>query len=694
MNKIFTFSSILLSSFFLAQEQHVPQDTIKQTAEIQEVLIKAQRKKQYIDKSVYTFDEEALKKARYSNDLLRTLPELQFDPISSSITSIKGGSLLLLINGVEATELQARGIRPENVVRVEYYDNPPTRWANRADTVVNIITRNPEIGFAAGADVKSAFTTGFVDGQAYANYTNGRNNIGFEYSFNLRDYDNRIVNREYDYQLQGSHYNTKETKRDHFGYTNQDITLRYTNSLMGNYVFQTKFTMNIFNYFSKGAGGSLFTKDNLLEQHGNSDYNGEKYSPPKLDLYFSKNLGKKDEISFNLVGSSYTSKSFEVDKEWNLDTGASVFDNDMNLKAKQSSIVGEIAYTHDFGVGKLSAGYRISNDHVDNTLDNLAGHFTYSVNYLKQYMYSEFAGKKQKFMYRLGLGLTNIHNKSAATTEDDWIITPKLMFGYELKKNQSLRLTSSYTPYSPSSGSLSPNVTQVVPNIVSTGNPYLTPQKAWNNSLTYSYNNKYFDFNANLFYNYTQDAINSIYTLYNNDTQYAITYENADFNSRTGVQVTGSLKPFGSRLLVIKANLYPTMQRVKTSSGTLLKNNYFGNSFTLSSEYKNLSVTYMFNIPTYQLSGAFLNMGENASHLFASYKLSDWTVTGGMYWAGMPSRYKAKTLPESLVSYNSQTRIFNNRNMFIVGVSYDFAKGKKNEVDRKLNNDTAPAATF
>ena len=693
MNKIFTFSSILLSAFFMAQEQAV-QDTIKQTAEIQEVLIKAQRKKQYIDKSVYTFDEEALKKARYSNDLLRTMPELQYDSISKSIASIKGGSLLLLINGIESTELQARGIRPENVVRVEYYDNPPTRWANRADTVVNIITRNPEVGFAAGADVSSALTTGFVDGQAYANYTNGRNNVGFEYSFNLRDYDNRAFTKEYDYHLQGSHFNTKETGKDHFGYINQDLTLRYTNSLLGNYVFQTKFTMNIFNYFSKGAGGRLFTKDNLTEQHGNSDYNGEKYSPPKLDLYFSKNLGKKDEISFNVVGSSYTSKSFEVDKEWNIETGASVFDNDMNLKAKQTSIVGEVAYTHDFGVGKLSAGYRISNDHVDNTLDNLAGHFTYSVNYLTQYMYSEFAGKKQKLMYRLGLGLTNIHNKSAATTEDEWVITPKLMLGYELKKNQSLRLTSSYIPYSPSSVSLSPNIRQTVPNIVGTGNPYLTSQKAWNNSLTYSYNNKYFDINANLFYNYTQDAINSIYKLYNNDTQYALTYENADFNSRAGVQITGSLKPFGNSLLVIKANLYPTMQRVKTSSGALLKNNYFGNNFTLSSEYKKFSVTYMFNIPTYQLGGAFLNMGENKSHFFASYKVNDWTLTTGMYWIGTPSQYRTKTLQESLVSYTSQTRIYNNRNMFVLGVSYDFAKGKKNQVDRKLNNDTAPAATF
>lgn len=94
MKKQITFALLLLSSIAFAQENNTPpiQDSIQKTKEIQEVLIKSQRKKQFIDKAVYSFDEEALKKARYANDLLQTLPELQFDPISSSITSIKGGT--------------------------------------------------------------------------------------------------------------------------------------------------------------------------------------------------------------------------------------------------------------------------------------------------------------------------------------------------------------------------------------------------------------------------------------------------------------------------------------------------------------------------------------------------------------------------------------------------------------------------
>ena len=39
--------------------------------------------------------------------------------------------------------MQVRTIKPEDVIKVEYYDNPPTRWATRADTVVNI-TKTPK----------------------------------------------------------------------------------------------------------------------------------------------------------------------------------------------------------------------------------------------------------------------------------------------------------------------------------------------------------------------------------------------------------------------------------------------------------------------------------------------------------------------------------------------------------------------
>lgn len=664
------------------------------TKEIQEVILKLQRKKQFADKAVYTFDKEALEKARYAKDLLRTLPELQLDPVANTITSTKGGTTLFLINGIEATDMQIRSVAPSEVLKVEYYDIPPARWATRADTVVNILTKSTETGYVFGADVSAALNTGFVNGSAYADYTKGKNNFGLEYSLNLRDYDDRRVNSIYDYQLNGKHYRSDENRKDHFGYTFQNIALRYTRLVRDDYAFQAKLNMDIFSRFSKGLGQSVFAEDNLKEEHNMFKNNGSDYVIPKLDLYYSKKIGEKDELSINVVGSHYTTNTTETAKEWIVGSGLSVYDNDMVLKAKQTSLVGELAHVHDFTAGKLSSGYRISRSSISNDLNNLAGYSQYSVTYLEQYFYSEFAGKVDQFSYRIGAGLTNIHNKSAENTFDEWTFTPKVILAYQIKGNQNLRFTASYNPISPWSNALSSNVVQLAPNIVQRGNPFLKSQQVFSNNLTYSFNNKYFDFNAGLFYRYTNRVINQYYVQDEVLNGYALTYENGKNAQRYGVQLTGSYKPFGNSLLVIKAVITPTSETVRTSKGALIKNDYLGNYFSLSSEYKSLSVQYQFNIPVYSLNGAFLNTNENQNNIFVSYKHKNWTFSTGMYWIGMPSEYKTKSLPESLVDYKVNTQIMNNKSMFVLGLSYDFSKGKKTEIQRKLNNETAPAATF
>lgn len=669
-------------------------DSISSTKAIEEVILKSQRKKQYADRAVYTFDKETLDKARYAKDLITTLPELQIDPISNTLKSTKGGTTLFLINGIEASDMQIRSVQPAEVVRVEYYDIPPARWATRADQIVNIITRNPETGYVFGADTTTAFDTGFVNASAYGNYTKGQNDFGVEYSINLRDYDNRTVKSIYDYQLGDSHYRSEEDKKDHFGYTYQNIALRYTRSVPENYAFQAKLNLDLFTSFVKGNGQSLFNQDAMTELHGMFKNGNSDYTKPTLDLYFSKNIGKKDELSINFVGSDFSTNTLEVAREWEIISGNLVYNNDMNLKAKQSGIVGEIAHVHTFEKGKLSSGYRISNTAISNELLNLEGFSQYEVNYLEQYFYTEYSGKLKKLNYRLGAGLTNIHNKSAETVDDNWSFNPKVILSYAVKNNQTLRFTSSYRPQSPWSAALSSNVVQIAPNIVQRGNPYLKPKQTFHTNLQYSYNNKYFDFNSILFYNYMKGDINQYYAADPLTGGYALMYENSKYTRQFGVQFSGSVKPFGSSILVIKANLVPTSVKLVTNTNQEIRNNYINNYFVISSEYKSLSVQYQFNFPVYTLNGAFLNTNENANHFFASYKLKEWTLTGGMYWIGMPSDYKTKSLPESLVNYSRRNQIWNNKSMFVLGVNYDFSKGKKTQIDKKLNNSTAPAATF
>ena len=693
MNKRTLHTLAFLASLQGFCQENTAKDSISNVKEIQEVIIKSQKRKVFSDHVSYSFDEKAIKSARYAKDLVVSVPQLQLDPVSNNVSSIRGGKILILINGRESTNLQLQGIKPEAVVRIDYYDVPPTRWANKADLVVNVITRNPENGYTGGASVQNATFTGFVNGSAYFTHTRGKNTFGLDYNLGFRDYDNRNYHSTYEYLLNGQKYRSDEFRKEHFGYTIQEISATYSNSKEDSYSFQAKLNLNMNHYFSRANGESEFIQGAITTQNSLLNSDNEKYINPVLDLYFNKNLGQKDEIALNAVGSFFRTQNSKLAKEWVTNTGASVFENDMNLSNRQFNSVVELAHIHKFKIGKLNSGYRFSNENISNNLTNLAGHSEYEVNYFKQYFYTEFSVKIKKLMYRLGAGITNINNKSQYERTNEWSFTPNLILGYQLSKNQSLQLISSYKPNTPSGEQLSSNIVQLVPNIVKQGNPYLKPEYLWKNQLKYSFNNKYFDFNIIAFYNNTKSAITEYYSFDLPANRYVLSYENADNYTKGGAQFVGVIKPFGNNYLRITTLLAPIWEKIKIKD-IEIKNSYLSNRLTLVSQYKNFTLQYQFNIPVFSLDGAFLYTNENQNHLFLQYKKNGWTFTSGMYWIGVPSEYKSKSYSKSLVEFTNHTKIQNNKNMLVFGVAYDFSKGKNNEIDKKLENSGGSAVNF
>ena len=693
MNKRTLHTLAFLTSLQGFCQENTVKDSIPNVKEIQEVIIKSQKRKVFSDHVSYSFDEKAIKSARYAKDLVVSVSQLQLDPVSNNVSSIRGGKILILINGRESSNLQLQGIKPETVVRIDYYDVPPTRWANKADLVVNVITRNPENGYTGGASVQNATFTGFVNGSAYFTHTRGKNTFGLDYNLGFRDYDNRNYHSTYEYLLNGQKYRSDEFRKEHFGYTIQEISATYSNSKEDSYSFQAKLNLNMNHYFSRANGESEFIQGAITTQNSLLNSDNEKYINPVLDLYFNKNLGQKDEIALNAVGSFFRTQNSKLAKEWVTNTGASVFENDMNLSNRQFNSVVELAHIHKFKIGKLNSGYRFSNENISNNLTNLAGHSEYEVNYFKQYFYTEFSVKIKKLMYRLGAGITNINNKSQYERTNEWSFTPNLILGYQLSKNQSLQLISSYKPNTPSGEQLSSNIVQLVPNIVKQGNPYLKPEYLWKNQLKYSFNNKYFDFNIIAFYNNTKSAITEYYSFDLPANRYVLSYENADNYTKGGAQFVGVIKPFGNNYLRITTQLAPIWEKIKIKD-IEINNSYLSNRLTLVSQYKNFTLQYQFNIPVFSLDGAFLYTNENQNHLFLQYRKNGWTFTSGMYWIGVPSEYKSKSYSKSLVEFTNHTKIQNNKNMLVFGVAYDFSKGKNNEIDKKLENSGGSVVNF
>lgn len=176
------------------------------TTALDEVVIKASRKTNHVDKSVYTFSKEQIKNARYSNDLLNGIEDLSIDVMSNKISKLGGGSVKILINGVNATDNDLKSIPADKVLKVEYYDMPPARYAT-VSTLVNVITKRLDTGWNGGIEATHAFSTGFGNDDFYIKHIVGNHQLALNYELRYRDYNEQIVEESYQYKLDEDNLN-------------------------------------------------------------------------------------------------------------------------------------------------------------------------------------------------------------------------------------------------------------------------------------------------------------------------------------------------------------------------------------------------------------------------------------------------------------------------------------------------------
>ena len=62
-----------------------------------------------------------------------------------------GNNVKILLNGISASDIDLKGIPANKIVKVEYYNIPPARYAD-AGTLINVITKKLDNGVNAGVE--------------------------------------------------------------------------------------------------------------------------------------------------------------------------------------------------------------------------------------------------------------------------------------------------------------------------------------------------------------------------------------------------------------------------------------------------------------------------------------------------------------------------------------------------------------
>lgn len=659
--------------------------------ELGEVVVKGSLTRQKTDHKVILFNKEQIANASYAKDLLRTMPNIREEPISGKLSTMQGGGLLVLINGVKSTDAQLKMIPPEKVLRVEYYDIPPARYAY-VSTVINVITKTLDNGYTLGIQTLTAFTTGFNNSSAYYSATHGKHRFDLEYELNYRNYKNRIEDVQYGYLLNGMQYQDNTRGKDAFGYTTHSLSLKYAFVEAEKRIFQATLTPDYSTSFSKAVYDGTYQKGNDISVLNKDWDKNDKTLHPALDLYYWKKLSDKDELSLNLNLNHFQTQGNDNRKEWGKEADNKTYEEFMTLNNQKQSIIGEAAYSRKLSIAsKFNAGYRVEYSHLLSDLNNLFGSSKYISDYLQQYTYGEITGMKNKWMYRLSLGLTHIYSKSLDNKYNRILFTPKMVLGYNINNRNSLRLVVNCSPIMPSIDMLSNNAISLTRDIVKMGNPNLTNGSMTQVMLMESYNNKWLSLLAGGFYQYEHNPINQYFRIDGNKLM--LTYRNTSHNHYYGSFIQSQIKPLGNELLQVGLFVQPYWQRVFTPEG-VQTNFSLENRFSLNMQYKNFILDYQYVIPSYSISGIFRSLSENSNDLTITYKLKNWQFYAGVLFMGKDAHYRTETIDGSFVKYSDDRRIRDNKSMFTIGFSYNFHSGKQKEVLRKLNNKDNSAPVF
>ena len=141
------------------------------------------------DRKIVFPTENQLKVSTNGVNLLRSmmLPRIEVDPMTNAVSLTGQGELQLRINGVEATNSDLIALQPQDIVRIEYIENPGLRYG-KAEAVLNYITRRHESGGSVNLDLMQSPHVLFAQDHLSAKFNHKRSEFGLSYDLWARDF--------------------------------------------------------------------------------------------------------------------------------------------------------------------------------------------------------------------------------------------------------------------------------------------------------------------------------------------------------------------------------------------------------------------------------------------------------------------------------------------------------------------------
>lgn len=688
---IVVFAAAMIGAAANAQTDSIEVDT---TYTLGEVTVNGMRVINKVDRQVLLPTSTMKKHSSNGYDLLSkmTLNGIITDTENQIIKSMKGGSVQVRINDIKANQQDITALRPDEVVRVEYIDNPGVRYSDGSiDAVINFVVKRRYAGYVGGLGTMQAFTTGFNNSNAYFKYNYKKSEFCIYYNFSYRGYDERKVDSENTYFFPDG----TERRRQYLGYNTDFMYTTNTVQLGYNLAEPDKYTLNVSLYYNQNNipkyGSNQLAKETSMPDLYLYNKKSKKMYTPSLDIYWSMNLPKNQNITANVVGTyigtdyNYQSSNYLFNQSPEQSMQADpVNDYSYSTTGRKYSLISEAIYTKNFEKEVFSAGGEYTVSHTDNAYKG-AVNTDAVLNSNNLYLFAQLQGKLGVFNYQVGLGANYLAIHQGNIGFNKWTLRPQLSLSTKITDNLFVRYSGRMSQLAPSLSQLTDVRNQSDELNASDGNTGLKPYTGYSNSLTVSWTRPLFNFQLYGSWYYAPDIIMTSYIpeLQDDGTYLLISKpENQKSFSRKSLTAYFTLHAIRD---ILDISLYGDYSNY-SSRGLAYSHNYdawcWGGSANLM--LGRWSVAASFYTAPKSYFAESMGKGENQSNLSVSYKYKDLEVGLGVLLLGYPQGYDyvGKTDSKYLQS-TSHTYIKDNGNMVYFTLSYNFSHGRKYQTERK-----------
>lgn len=638
---------------------------------INEVVIEGKRSIRSIDKTSYTFSSTQIEKAENGRGLIATLPNLHIDKTTNSLSTINGKSILILINGIRATDDDLKLIPANKIKNVEIYDVPPMRYINDAENVVNVRTRPLDTGWSG--NVYGTLGQMFSNASVALSYIKGDNKLTLNYGthINMKRDKKDLESGCYNYEISNNQYIYDYIRESQSWGHQHNIGLTYSISKENNYDFQIKALASTTNEKLDAGKNILFMQNTLQEERTGKLNDNKKTVVPTLDIYYSKILPKNNSISFNVVGSYFDNEQ----NTHSMESGSTGFDDRMSIKNQKKTIIGEFIYEHKFSKANLSIGYRGHLNYLTNELNNSITEKwqKQDINTQKHYAYGEISGKLKSFMYRVSLG-GNYDTQLEGNGFKNLTFTPLFMAGYNINDANSIRLTYNSSTQMPDMLQMSDARILIMNNFYQTGNEELENShlQSWN--IAYDLYLKKLSLSVGLYYDNT---INSLFDSYQyGDNCVLLQTGNAEKDIRRGAEINLNYTPWN--FLRVGGSIGASQQVFKPSK-EVDQFSYWSYpvSLYISAYYKNFSFDILQKFGGTFLSGLYKTGIEKVSYISLGYRYKRINFGLQCFFPFIKDKYSNETIPGSIVYHKTDYHIKRKDHALALSISWNFGVGKK-----------------